>query len=1036
MNGNPAPDQKAPQPALVEAEVRAAFQGFDPRKILFLDGKGSWSGNPRSFRDRACHSLFYHLRQQNGPRVSGRCVRAFSPFMSAPAWTAARKMAASRGIREGSSFLVLLEALLWTIEHEVWTINAERPAPEWDVRAKAYRNECRNRLRALEASLGSFLTAQEKERFLSAVAETKSTAASLSTPLAAMSADEERLSALLDRLIEESLSEERREEATSLLLETIQPPLGIVTRTPPAFFFPCLKLLLDSRIDPASGIPHMASLILSIFRDERSAESLLEALRLYPLSATKIRENCIYTLGSLREEQAVDELSSVLEAPDEVTVDASGRATACLLLEQKEEAVWALGKIGLAAVKAVPALVPYADHPSARLKTYLAWTLGEVGRAQKEATGGLSADLVIALLKLLKDRNRQTFEETVNALKKIQLPEFVHSLYLYHVGAISILGLKPAQRGLYELSETVHHLLREKKTTILAVNGDSGTGKTYFCQAIAAGFPGLRPEEILYLMRDSKRGQKVFNRILGSAWLKDHIDPSFYQDDPDTDVEDDPESFLRRFLEENNDKRLVILDGCRDRHYFQRVIDFLYSHGVLDVEVNFRANFSTRRLNLETREIALESVKLHLQFVEEPALEDTSFYQDGLVILYDLDNSTGSRIDAEETKELFERPRVDAWGELIRVGAFAGKEEILPYRETPAEVRANDLEVREEPWPDARSSSFSPEERRVVPVLNENLEDEPNLLQSIPLGDVGPGQLHFYAQDQVAGLGDGGAVFVLTFLDNRIFQTDVEGVVDLALLGRTLYLAAPGRGLLGLSFERNEIVEWPAEDAPPLKLAAAPPDRLISACGDGTIRIWDFLERRVHALAGPPASLSSLGVDRRGRIYGSRVTGGLIQWDVAKKTVREVTGPAGTIRLFRRFPEGKMLAVEEAGKESRPFSLHVLDPVGLACRTIPAPSGLKVNGITITLDGRVIAGCSSSPGERSTRRNTLLIFSPRTHECSVLALSGHEKETRDCLAMGAKIITAGREADGRSSVRVWGSAFFVRMELGKLFIKP
>jgi WD40 repeat protein len=1030
------PTVRTPRRADVEAEGLALLGQFDSRRILFLDRQGAWSENPKSLRDRICHSLFQHFRHQSGQDVVSFLVRILSPFLTEPGWTIARKVAASREVSKGPSFRVLLESLLWAVEQEAWRINAAAPAPEWNVEARSFQSKSQNALRALEESLASFLTLRERERFLEATAGIKKEAASLVLPLGRQIAEEEKLFGRLDRLIEESLSQERREEAYSLLLEMIQPPLGIVTQIPPAFFFPCLRLLLDRRIDPASGIPYMSSLVLSVLRDERSGESLLLALERFPLNFTKIRENLIYTLGNLREEKAVDALVAVLKAPDEISRDAAGRPAACLLLEQKEEAVLALGKIGRAAVKAIPALASCADHHSAKLKTYLAWTLGEVGRAQKEATGGLSADVVIAILKLLKNRDRQIFEETVSALKKIQMPEFVHSLYLYHVGAISILGLKPAQRGLYELSETLHYLLRTKRTTIMAVNGDSGTGKTYFCQAIADGFAGIRTDEILYLMRDSKRGQKVFNRILGLSWLRDHIDPCYFQDDPVSEAEDDPEAYFRRFLEENADKRLILLDGCRDRHYFQRVIDFLYLHGWLDIEVNFRADFSTRRLNLETREAALESVKLHLQFLEEPALEDTSFYQDGLVMLYDLDNSNASRLDAEETRELFERPRVDSWGELIRMGDFSGKSESRPCREEKSLLRESDLEVREEPWPASRTLPFAPDERKLTPTLNEDLEAEPNLLQTISLDDICPLRLRFYAQDQVAGQGEAGAIFVLTFLDNHIFQTALKGITDLALLGRTFYLAVPGRGLLGLSFERNEITEWPAKDAFPMRVVGSPPDRLITACQDGTIRVWNFLERRVLAFPAGLTPLCALAVDLSGRVYGGGEKGEWRQWDLEKKIRGDIAGPSGPIRLIHRYPPGKILAVEDGGAEAGSSLVRIFDPASLSLKTFPVPSGLTVNGISVYLDGRIIAGCSLPPSRQEARDKNLLVISPRAQDFSVLALSGHSGETKDCLAMGPKVITAGTDAGGRSSVRIWGSAFFVRTELGKLFIKP
>ena len=59
------------------------------------------------------------------------------------------------------------------------------------------------------------------------------------------------------------------------------------------------------------------------------------------------------------------------------------------------------------------------------------------------------------------------------------------------------------------------------------------------------------------LMRDTKRGQKVFNRLLGLRWLKKHIDPAYYQDYPLSEEEDDPEAYFHQFLEDNSARRLI-----------------------------------------------------------------------------------------------------------------------------------------------------------------------------------------------------------------------------------------------------------------------------------------------------------------------------------------------------------------------------------------------------------------------------------------------------------------------------------------------
>jgi WD40 repeat protein len=1021
-----------PSPAALEEAGRAVWRDFNPRKIIYFHREGKWLENPKTSRDRISHALLFSLWSKGEKEATAFFDKSFAPFLDEASWPRARKIGAfllreeePQSLGESSPFAVLFEILLWVTQHEALRLNAEARPPDWDREACVFKSESQEKLASLEDKLNSILTPGERTGFFEDVSRAKKAGETVFGPLAVLVSEEEKIGSTLERLLREASVHPHREEIDPVIVEKIQPPMGIVTQTSPALFFPCLRLLLDKTIDVSSGIPYMASVVLSIFQDPRSAEPLLEALELYPMRHAKIRENIIYTLGNLREGRAVDALAEVLEAADDY-----------VLFEQKEEAIWALGKIGFEAVQAVPALVKYADHSSARLKTYLAWTLGEVGKAQKEKSGGVSADIVIALLKLLKEKKKQIFEEAVSALKKIDLPEFVHSLYLYHVGAISILGLKPAQRGLFELSETLHYLLRTKKRTVLAVNGDSGTGKTYFCQSIAPGFAGIEPHEILYLMRDTKRGQKIFNRLLGLKWLKKHIDPAYYQDYPLSEEEDNPEAYFEQFLQENSAKRLIILDGCRDRHYFQKVIDFFYNKGELDVEVNFRANFSTRRLNLEERELALESVKLHLAFLEEPALEDTSFYQEGSTILYDLDNSHASRLNRQETKELFEKRRIESWGELIRIGDFSGEGKLSPCRQERLSLQKEPFAFTEHDLPEARTAFFSPEEKKLKPILNEDLETEPNLLKTIPLGFTKSGRIRFYAQDQVAGTAGNGTIFVLAFLDNRIFQTPMGNISDIALLGRTLYLAVPGRGLLSLSFERNEIVEFHDDLVAPSKIASFPPDTIITAHGSGLLRVWNFLEKKTTTFASHLPQVSSLAADETGKIYAGGENGQLRLWDLEQSEMRTVEGGENAVRFLRLYPHGKILAAEESGAKNPLAALKIIDFQKNTVKTIPAPTGGKISGVNVFYDGRIIAGISDHEEQGGAPEKNLLILSPKKEACTSIALTGHPRGTTDCLAMGPKIVTCGVEADGLSAIRIWGSELFVKRELGKLLIKP
>jgi PBS lyase HEAT-like repeat len=633
-----------PPPGLQDLEeaTKNILRGFDTRRFVYLSPAGEWKENPKVLRDRASHELLYELSKQESEGLGPALQNTFIPLAEEKTWPLCLKIwpelakiaDGDRGRRRTpfdngkgmSGFLALFEILVWKIGLETQRLNGECFVPAWDSEALRQKLGCQRRLKVQELILRAAFTPEERAVFAAALEDIRKSSPPIIDSISKLLAEEEKFNRAIGDLLRRARMAGLGEEALPLIAEKIQPAEGIVTNTSPALVRPCLRLLVEEDLDILSGVPYYASMILSILKDPRSSSGLLKALGACPVINTKIRENIIYALGALGEGRAVEEISKVLEQPDEVLeTSGAGEKSYHPLMEQKEEAIWALGKIGFPSVKKLPQLARYSDHSSLKLKTYLAWTLGEIGKLQKEKLGGVSADVVIALLKLLKTKNKQVFEESVSALKKIGMPEFIHSLYLYHVGAISILGLKPAQRGLYELSETLHYLIRSKKRTIMAVNGDSGTGKTYFCHAIMGGFGDIKPEEVLYLMRDRKRGQKVFNRILGIRWLKKYIEPAYYHDYPLDEERDNPDEYFRQFLAENADKKLILLDGARDSLYFQKVIDYFYFKGELDVEVNFRANFSTRRLNLEEREMALESVKTHLAFLEEPTLEDTLF---------------------------------------------------------------------------------------------------------------------------------------------------------------------------------------------------------------------------------------------------------------------------------------------------------------------------------------------------------------------------------------------------------------------------
>jgi len=1055
---------------LIQAS-RIIVKEFDPKKLAYLDAKGEWKINPENLMGKISNELLYQMWKLGEKKRVSFIQNTFYPFTEGYSWLQTKKIklafleksridlcnlteheidtailqfySSGNRSKKAYPYLIIFEVLAWILYYEAIRLNVESFVPDWDREAKIHKQESIAKYRDLNNFLSRLSTEKDNKAFITYILNRlKNASPEIFEHIVKMISEEDRLDRTISQLLDRAEDPQKKEEIFPLIIEKIQPPMGIVTHTSPALLRPCLGLLNDERIDISSGIQYHASVILSILQDPRSTESLIRALIHIPLHYTKIKENLIYTLGSLKEKKAVESITKVLEEPDKlVRSQDNGERGNIFLLEQIEEAIWALGKIGLESLQSLPHLVKYADHPSAKLKTYLAWTLGEIGKAQKEKQGGVSADIVITLLKLLKSKNKQLFEESVGALRKIDMPEFIHSLYLYNVGAVSILGLKPAQRGLYELSETLHYLINSKKRAIIAVNGDSGTGKTYFCQSIISGFGDLKPNEILYLMRDRKKDQKIFNRILGLKWLKKYIEPIYYHDYPISEEEDDPEEFLEKFLQENLDKKLIILDGCRDQNYFQRVIDMFYFRGELDVEVNFRATYSTRRLNLEEREIAIESTKTHLSFLEEPSLEDTQFYQEGLMIIYDLDNSILSRLNSQEIQELFQKRRIDSWGDLIKIGDFKKEAKSLKMISETHSIKHEDLSLKREKWPEEKVSSFLPEEKKFKPKLNDNLTEQPNLILTIESDDLKPKQIKFYAQDQIAGIGEEGSVFVLTFIDNRIFHKQLEKFTCMTLLGRDIFLTNQKGELLNVSFERNEIVKTGKINSPVLCITSLPRNKIITGHKDGSIRIWDFINKYLLILEGHSHPILSLAVDYFGRIYSGSTDKSIKQWDIDKGVVKIIENFEGTLTHIRTYPQEKILAIttaERTGnntKKNYPTNIKILDfKKGVSC-VIQSPFQKTISEAKVYLDGRIITSLSVSRRKNKQEGGNLAILSPGKETCKYKVLDGHSMETKDCLVMGPKIITCGREALKKHTIRLWGTEFFARRELSKLSLQ-
>ena len=1038
----------------------AVLEQFDPKKLVFLDEKGIWQENPSSLIHRTYNEILFFLWSLNRRQRLFFFAHIFFP-LTQKFWRTIKwiKTCLISGLQnhtdnldeqiseiyknsplttEARIFSVILDAFIWTVGYEAVKIAASSFVSNWDLDGQKLKQEKTDQIIFWEGLIQAAPASIDVKRFISvSLDESRRCFPGIIDALINLIADEEKIYTSIKRLSDKIKTDLDQDEIGPLIIEKIQPPQGIVTQTSPALLRPCLDLLLDKRFDISSGIAYQSSVILSILQDPRSTERILHAMDNVALQFTRIRENIIYTLGNLKAPEAIPILAEILDSPDEIVSSKPGEPPQShLLLEQKAEVLRSLGRIGLESVSCLDSLIKYADHGSDKLKTYLAWSLGNIGREQKKARGGVSADILISLLKLMKMKSRQVFEEAVNALQKIDMPEFIHTLHLYDVGAVNILGLKPAKRGLYELSETIHYLIKKQGRAVIAVNGDSGTGKTYFCQSLLDGFGDIGPNDILYLMRDRKKDQKIFNRILGLKWLKNYIEPSFYQDYPVSYEEDDPKAYFQKFMNENQNKKLIILDGCRDGTYFQRVIDLFYIQGVLDIEVNFRATFSTRRTNLEEREIALESIKTHLAFLEEPILEDTKFYQEGKIILYDLDNSLSSRLNRTDIRELFQTNRISSWGELAMLGEFPQEKSALKIDHMEPAAKTENFSLIHKHWPGEKTYKFRAKERKFQLELNENPGLQPHLLFSVDLDDLKPLRLRFYAQNQIAGIGGSGKVFILTFIDNRIFFTDIEEITEIKLWGRDLFMLSQAGNLMSISFEKNIFTVFNSMCSPAYSLIPMDHNHILTGHEDGTIIIWNMAEKEIDIIKAHEQAVISLTCDYKGIFFSGSSDGGLKKWDLEKSATQTWSGIPGKINRLHSYDQDTILAVsEQVGgsgyqQDQKLIRFVLIKDTGRKAAGFLPMFMDKLTGLHIQKDGRIIS--SFYPQSRTENPNSLAIFHPEEKKCAYSLLPGHRGKTSDCLVMGPKIISCGLDSGRKFSLKSWGIEYLVKTELSKL----
>ncbi|HHS14023.1 MAG TPA: hypothetical protein ENN03_09715 [bacterium] len=901
------------------------------------------------------------------------------------------------------------EMLIALLEIRRQTVLFGQKAPSWDVHASQWQQRAADWLKRKNASpQGIFLNSinQWMESWEPGRELLKS-----STFLAA----ESKIQGRIDHWMHLLHDPKQRDDAIEFIQELITQPAVKNDGIRP-LIRPALRLLTQSRIE--TGLPYQAANILAPLSDTRKIRPFLRLLRKCSDTHSNLRLQLIYGLGQEKGKRYFREFIDTALSVKNPKNRRSG--------PEWSEFCWTLGKWKIP--ESLKKLLDQDPPDKPEDQIYWAWALGELGRTQKSKSGGLDARIPIDLMRLMQNRHNRVFEEAVMAMKKLGLPNFLYALYLPHFNALPVLALKPSRTGLYELSESLFYVMQTRQPAIMAVTGDSGTGKTYFCHVLESGFGPVRPHEILYLMRDNAAHVQIFNRLIGLKKLQTTVTPDIYSMD-NLDLHENADEFFRQFIKRHHQKRLIILDGWRDDAYFHQVIQRFYEMGSLDILVKFQAALSTRRLNLEKREGFLEKVRTNLSFIEQIPLEDTPFYRDNRLLIYHLDNSIPSRLTREEMQAIFANRKVRGWIKQIRVGPLENHQVLKRPLKGKADFSVRSLPVNHRPisWLYQSIKTRESRFRRCPPVPSDDF-----CLSCIGLEDLPISAIALYTQGQIAFGSMEGHVGVLSGLNDRLFWTlplNPSPVMGLAVThGHVFALHEDGR-ISAVSFIHNLKTVFDTPSAV-TSMQTCAQSCLTTGHADGKICFWDFPRERMETIQPGLAPVQSLASLPDGRIAAAG-SGTVGIWNPDRRTWTQYHATGCSQDCLCRLNDNRLAWFASGLSNESTGSLTVMESDSGRWQSIKFKTTDSIRCITPYVNGRLFIGSCSV---RSSKNGTLMVLETGPNHWSFNRLRGHTVETLCCLTMGPRLITCGIDSPTLRSIRIWGSKSYVALERSKMSI--
>ncbi len=1003
-------------------KIQLLLKNYDCYDVYFLDNKGKWNKNPETLKDIISSEVWFRIWASSRCSNNEETLDLFKPILNNAYFQ--DLMSKFTNIADGMEIditdtLITFEILYVLIEYQIYILNTEKYIPDWNYQEKKIQNEYLIRLDNFKKNLKNILS--DPILFDSFFHIHKELTKNNLFNSISVTINEE-IKFYEQQILHKAKLEEPRKitQIYNFLSNKIDFDIASAVTKKQALIRPFLRALNDATNLVPVGLQFEIVSILGALKDPRCARTLFNLLKNTSLEYINLISNIIYTLGNLQFNEMSEYLKMILQLPDYIDLSSGYKQP---IYDIKSETIWSTGKLGISGINLINEMVKYISHKDNIIKIALAWAMAMIGIKEKKEEGVVDLEILTTLLGLLKDKDKKVFEESIYGLKVLGFYELIDNLNLNNIPATPILALKPSSIGLYELSETIYHLVNLKKPVVIAVTGDSGTGKTYFCESIRYGFGDISKDDILYLMRDNPAHRTIFSRMIDKKFTKDFLDPQYYTIETMDERNLEPFQGFFDFIRQNSHKKLIILDGWLDEIYFYQVLKTFYIYSYLDCIINFRATYSTRRINLEEREGILERVRDCLRFVENPPIEETEFYRNGDVFVYNLDNSIGSRLSADEIKEVFSRKKVRLWAEHIRIGNFEKELRELKITEETLNRRTEDFVIQNDGKIESEEEAIEIYNEHFFRIINSDIVEKPILLQKIRLKKSIPEKISRYAPGVIAYHNTNGIVGILTGINDQNYFTQIKEnkIYDHCIYNDLFFAIGEESKIYAFDFSKN-LLRTLKISASPLSAIATDRNNIIATGHqDGTIRLWDINSEMTYLLKGHKNSIISIVIDKKGIIVSNSSDGELRLWNLHKNSIKiynNMNFNTNLIGLER--PSGNIIFVKRN-------NVVRLDPENETVKIISLPNYIEPIAFCPYYDGRIFAGY------RKEDRTYFIVIEFKKDKGFYNTIRIDINKINGITAMGPRIIISGMDNDG-AIIEILGSEDYVRGEIEKLKI--